>query len=213
MSERKAENSAVTLARSGRGRRCRRDRPACRSGRRQGGACRRGAGGGLARAAAARSDVRRDARTARTVCTSSATCRRPSGRTAWSRSSRSPTRSKRTSTWCSRRRRRRSSARPARTRQWKTSSERPQRSWNGPEPLIDGVVDLGALATEFLILGLDPYPRKPGAVFELPQDVKPDPGPFAALAGLQGRQWPLTAVVSGRRTVILPAGVAPSHRT
>jgi uncharacterized metal-binding protein YceD (DUF177 family) len=68
-----------------------------------------------------------------------------------------------------------------------TDSERPQRSWNGPEPLIGGVVDLGALATEFLILGLDPYPRKPGAVFELPQDVKPDPGPFAALAGLKDR--------------------------
>jgi len=64
-------------------------------------------------------------------------------------------------------------------------SERPQRSWNGPEPLIGGVVDLGALATEFLILGLDPYPRKPDAVFELPQDVKPDPGPFAVLAGLK----------------------------
>ena len=65
------------------------------------------------------------------------------------------------------------------------ASERPQRSWNGPEPLIGGMVDLGALATEFLILGLDPYPRKPGAVFEAPQDVKPDPGPFAALAGLK----------------------------
>jgi hypothetical protein len=65
------------------------------------------------------------------------------------------------------------------------ASERPQRSWNGPEPLVGGVVDLGALATEFLILGLDPYPRKPDAVFEAPQDVKPDPGPFAALAGLK----------------------------
>jgi uncharacterized metal-binding protein YceD (DUF177 family) len=66
-------------------------------------------------------------------------------------------------------------------------SERPQRSWNGPESLIGGGVDLGALATEFLILGLDPYPRKPGAVFELPQDVKPDPGPFAALAELKDK--------------------------
>jgi len=61
---------------------------------------------------------------------------------------------------------------------------KPKRSWNEPEPLLGGVVDLGALATEFLILGLDPYPRKPGAVFQPPQDVKPDPGPFAALAGL-----------------------------
>jgi Large ribosomal RNA subunit accumulation protein YceD len=63
-------------------------------------------------------------------------------------------------------------------------SRKPARNWNEPEPLIDGVVDLGALATEFLILGLDPYPRKPGAVFEPPRDGKPDPGPFAALAKL-----------------------------
>jgi uncharacterized metal-binding protein YceD (DUF177 family) len=67
------------------------------------------------------------------------------------------------------------------------SSERPERSWKEPEPLVGGVVDLGALATEFLILGLDPYPRKPGAVFEPPQDVKPAPGPFAALAGLKDK--------------------------
>ena len=56
--------------------------------------------------------------------------------------------------------------------------------WDDPEPLIDGTVDLGALAAEFLILGLDPYPRKPGAVFESLDDDKPDPGPFAALAKL-----------------------------
>lgn len=52
------------------------------------------------------------------------------------------------------------------------------------EPLIGGTVDLGALATEFLLLGIDPYPRKPGAVFEAPHDDRPEPGPFAALAGL-----------------------------
>ncbi len=57
-------------------------------------------------------------------------------------------------------------------------------NWGGPEPLIDGVVDLGAVATEFLILGLDPYPRKPGAVFELPQDFNTREGPFAVLAEL-----------------------------
>ena len=56
-----------------------------------------------------------------------------------------------------------------------------------PGPNQSGVVDLGALAIEFLILGLDPYPRKPGAVFELSQDVKPEPGPFAALAGLKDK--------------------------
>jgi len=56
---------------------------------------------------------------------------------------------------------------------------------DGPEPLVAGRVDLGALATEFLILGLDPYPRKPGAIFQPLQDVTPQEGPFAALAGLK----------------------------
>jgi hypothetical protein len=53
------------------------------------------------------------------------------------------------------------------------------------EPLVDGVIDLGALATEFLILGIDPYPRKPGAVFEAPSTGEPFAGPFAGLAALQ----------------------------
>ncbi len=56
-------------------------------------------------------------------------------------------------------------------------------NWKDPEPLVGGIVDLGALATEFLILGLDPYPRKPGAVFEPPQQSERDGGPFAALSG------------------------------
>jgi hypothetical protein len=60
--------------------------------------------------------------------------------------------------------------------------------WDDPEPLVGGAVDLGALATEFLLLGLDPYPRKPGAVFEPPQDAKTDEGPFAALGRLAKHQ-------------------------
>ena len=56
--------------------------------------------------------------------------------------------------------------------------------WDDPEPLIDGVVDLGALATEFLILGIDPYPRKPGAIFEPPHNGGPQSRPFAALGKL-----------------------------
>jgi hypothetical protein len=56
--------------------------------------------------------------------------------------------------------------------------------WDDPEPLIGGAIDLGALATEFLMLGLDPYPRKPGAVFTPPPEEEPDPGPFAALSKL-----------------------------
>ena len=53
------------------------------------------------------------------------------------------------------------------------------------EPLLDGKIDLGALATEFLILGLDPYPRKPGAIFQPPAEAGPDEGPFAALGALK----------------------------
>jgi hypothetical protein len=56
-----------------------------------------------------------------------------------------------------------------------------------PERLIDGTVDLGALAVEFLLLGLDPYPRKPDAVLETPAPAgdETDVGPFAALAALK----------------------------
>ena len=40
--------------------------------------------------------------------------------------------------------------------------ERPPEADDSPEPLVGGAVDLGAVATEFLVLGIDPYPRKPG---------------------------------------------------
>jgi len=54
-----------------------------------------------------------------------------------------------------------------------------------PEAMVDGVVDLGAVAAEFLVLGIDPYPRKPGVVFEPPQSADPGSHPFAALAALR----------------------------
>jgi hypothetical protein len=55
-----------------------------------------------------------------------------------------------------------------------------------PEPIVNGVIDLGRLATDALFLGIDPYPRKPDAVFE-EAVVPPDPEdhPFAALKALQ----------------------------
>jgi hypothetical protein len=55
-----------------------------------------------------------------------------------------------------------------------------------PEALREGAVDLGAIATEFLILGINFYPRKPGVVFESAA-AEDDPGahPFAALAALK----------------------------
>ena len=54
-----------------------------------------------------------------------------------------------------------------------------------PEPLVDGVADLGAIAIEFLMLGIDPYPRKPGAVFQAPAAADTAASPFAALGALK----------------------------
>jgi hypothetical protein len=54
-----------------------------------------------------------------------------------------------------------------------------------PEPLVDGMIDLGAIATEFLMLGIDPYPRKPGIVFDTPRTGEASGQPFAALAALK----------------------------
>jgi len=51
-----------------------------------------------------------------------------------------------------------------------------------PDPVIDGKIDLGALAAEFFALGLDPYPRKPGATFEQSAKSEPADSPFSALA-------------------------------
>jgi hypothetical protein len=59
---------------------------------------------------------------------------------------------------------------------------------DAPEPLIGDTVDLGAVAIEFLILGLDPYPRKPGGSFEGPAVADETEHPFAALAKLRGGQ-------------------------
>ena len=55
-----------------------------------------------------------------------------------------------------------------------------------PEPIVGGIIDLGRLATDALFLGVDPYPRKPDAVFEppsIPHD--PEDHPFAALKALK----------------------------
>lgn len=55
-----------------------------------------------------------------------------------------------------------------------------------PEPLINGRVDLGEIAAEFVALGLDPYPRKPGVVFQPPAEAGDEKThPFAALAALK----------------------------
>jgi len=53
------------------------------------------------------------------------------------------------------------------------------------EPLVGGVIDLGAVATESLLLGIDPYPRKPDATFAPPPPADDGPHPFAALEALK----------------------------
>ena len=56
-----------------------------------------------------------------------------------------------------------------------------------PEPMIEGKVDLGAVATEFLLLGIDPYPRKAGAEFVAVKTADDSARPFAALEALKKR--------------------------
>ena len=56
-----------------------------------------------------------------------------------------------------------------------------------PDVIRDGRIDLGALAAEFLALGLDPHPRKPGVRFDeaaAGQGPK-EASPFAVLAALK----------------------------
>ena len=58
-----------------------------------------------------------------------------------------------------------------------------------PDPIVNGQIDVGALVAEFLALGLDPYPRKPGVEFQESQD--PAEGdiaesPFSKLQTLKG---------------------------
>jgi Large ribosomal RNA subunit accumulation protein YceD len=57
-----------------------------------------------------------------------------------------------------------------------------------PEPIENGAIDLGRLATDALYLGVDPYPRKPNAVFQpLVEAPDPEDHPFAALKALKVR--------------------------
>ena len=53
---------------------------------------------------------------------------------------------------------------------------------DAPDPIVDGKIDLGALAAEFMILGLDPYPRKPGVEFTPPSEKEGRDTPFAKLS-------------------------------
>ena len=53
------------------------------------------------------------------------------------------------------------------------------------ETLVDGTADIGAVAAEFFLLGIDRYPRKRGAVFARPAEDRTGASPFAVLAKLK----------------------------
>ncbi len=59
----------------------------------------------------------------------------------------------------------------------------------GPDPIKDGVLDVGEAAVEELALQIPAYPRAPGAEFnDIVDDIKDDelkPNPFAKLAALK----------------------------
>ncbi len=54
-----------------------------------------------------------------------------------------------------------------------------------PDEIVNGHIDPAALAVEFLILGLDPYPRKPDADFPEIKVGEDTISPFAALKSLK----------------------------
>jgi len=61
---------------------------------------------------------------------------------------------------------------------------------DGPEPIVCGRIDLGAVAYETLATALDPYPKREGVSFDWSQGEpnqaqEGQSGPFAALAALK----------------------------
>jgi len=59
-------------------------------------------------------------------------------------------------------------------------------SEDAPEPLEGDEIDLGELMAEQLGLGIDPYPRRPGAILEIPETASEAAlKPFAALQALK----------------------------
>ncbi|MBN8552355.1 MAG: DUF177 domain-containing protein [Caulobacterales bacterium] len=55
---------------------------------------------------------------------------------------------------------------------------------DGPDVVEDGAVNLAAYVAEHLALAIDPWPRKPGAVFEAPSGPA-EPSPFDVLRQLK----------------------------
>ena len=65
----------------------------------------------------------------------------------------------------------------------------------GPEPIPEGVIDLGEAVAQQLAIALDPYPRAPGASLEALEEAKQlleqgTRNPFAELASLKKKAGP-----------------------
>jgi uncharacterized metal-binding protein YceD (DUF177 family) len=67
----------------------------------------------------------------------------------------------------------------------KKEVERTLEEEDPPEPITGGIIDLGALAVEFVALALDAFPRKPGVTFASESEGGKSENPFAVLARLK----------------------------
>jgi len=70
----------------------------------------------------------------------------------------------------------------------KRAEDEENEDFEPPEQLQDGGIDLGMLATEYLIVALDPYPRKPGIEFAGYGQPEEKKSPFDALKALKADQ-------------------------
>lgn len=70
--------------------------------------------------------------------------------------------------------RRRREAEPEEQKEPRASRHIADLDEDAPDRLVDGRIDLGAIVAEFLALALDPYPRKPGALFAPPEEKAPE---------------------------------------
>lgn len=67
----------------------------------------------------------------------------------------------------------------------KRATENNDEDYEPPDPILNGEIDFGMVAVEFLALALDPYPKKPGAEFKgADLDAEPQ-SPFAVLKALK----------------------------
>jgi uncharacterized metal-binding protein YceD (DUF177 family) len=64
-------------------------------------------------------------------------------------------------------------------------AEEAELDFDPPDEIEDNVIDIGALAVEFLMLALDPYPKKPGVSFGDHVEPVESASPFAALKALR----------------------------